>query len=88
MWVVTLWEKVFVKNERKILSELCKINNAVWGKTWCLRKNEIAILRRTEKAIMKARCGVKLIEKKTSQELISLLGLMDTLGKLARATGV
>ena len=25
-----LWEKVFIKNERKDLSELCKISNAVW----------------------------------------------------------
>ena len=25
-----LWKKVFVKNERKDLSELCKICNAVW----------------------------------------------------------
>ena len=30
MWGVTLWKKVFVKNERKDLSELRKIRNAVW----------------------------------------------------------
>ena len=30
MWGVTLWEKVFIKNERKDLSELRKISNAVW----------------------------------------------------------
>ena len=30
MWGVTLWEKVLVKNERKDLSELRKISNAVW----------------------------------------------------------
>ena len=29
-WGVNLWEKVFVKNERKDLSELRKISNAVW----------------------------------------------------------
>ena len=43
------------------------------SETWCLRKNEIAILRKTEKAMIRAMCGVKLIEKK-SQELTSLLG--------------
>ena len=32
--------------------------------------------------------GVKLIEKRKSQELISLLGLKDTLDELARASGV
>ena len=51
MWKVTLWEKVFVKNERNDLSDLRKISNAVW-----------------EKAMMRAMCGVKMIEKR-SQEL-------------------
>ena len=47
----------------------------------------MAILRRTEKAMMRAKCGVKLIEKK-SQELLSLLGLKDILDGLARTSGV
>ena len=42
---------------------------------------------RIEKAMMKAMCGVKMIEKRR-QELMSLLGLKDTLNGLARATGV
>ena len=47
----------------------------------------MAILR-TEKAIIRPICGVKLIEQRRSQELISLLGLKDTLGGLARASRV
>ena len=58
------------------------------SETWCLRGNEMAILRRTEKAMMRAMCGVKIIEKRRSQELMSLLGLTDTLDGLARASGV
>ena len=46
------------------------------------------ILRRTEKAMMRAMCGVKIIEKRRSQELMSLLGIKDTLDGLARASGV
>ena len=57
------------------------------SETWCLRENETAILRRTEKVIMRAIYGVKMIEKR-SQELVSLLGLNDTLDGLARASGV
>ena len=30
MRAVTLWEKIFVKNKSKDLSELRKIRNAVW----------------------------------------------------------
>ena len=48
----------------------------------------MAILRITEKAMMRAMCGVKIIEKRRSQELVSLLGLKDPLYGLARASGV
>ena len=48
----------------------------------------MAILRRIAKAMMRAVCGVKLIEKRRSQELMSLLGLKDTLNGLAGASRV
>ena len=31
------------------------------SETWCLRENEIAILRRTERAMVRAMCGAKLM---------------------------
>ena len=34
------------------------------SETWCLWENEIAILRRTERAMVRAMCGAKLMEKK------------------------
>ena len=37
---------------------------------------------------MRAMCGIKMIEKRSNQELMSLLGLKDTLDGLARASGV
>ena len=57
------------------------------SETWCLRENEMAILR-TEKAMMRAMCEVKIIEKRRNQELMSFLGLKDTLDGLARVSGV
>ena len=45
------------------------------SETWCLRENEMAILRRTEKSMMRAMCKVKMIEKRRSRELMSLLSL-------------
>ena len=53
-----------------------------------LRENEMANLRRTEKAMIRAMCGVEIIEKRRSQELMSLLGLKDTLDGLARLSEV
>ena len=53
-----------------------------------LRENEMAILIRTENAMMRAMGGVKLIETTRNQELMNLLSLKDTLDGLARASGV
>ena len=39
------------------------------------KKNEMAILGRTEKATIKSMSGVKLIKKRNSQELMDLLDL-------------
>ena len=48
----------------------------------------MAILRGTEKTMMRAMCKVRVIEKRTSQKLMSLLSLKDTLDGLARASQV
>ena len=58
------------------------------SETWCLEENEMEILRTTEKAMMRAMCGVKIVQKKRSRELMSFLGLKDTVDGLARARGV
>ena len=39
------------------------------SETWCLRENEIAILRMTERAMVRAMCGAKLMEKKRTEDL-------------------
>ena len=54
----------------------------------CLKENEMEILRRTEKAMMRAMGGVKMLEKRRSQKFISLLVLKDTLDGLARVSKV
>ena len=58
------------------------------SETWCLRENEVAILRRTERAMIRAMCGVKLMDKKNTEESIVMLGLKETKDKLAKANGV
>ena len=45
-----LMEKDFVENERTNLSELCQFGDLVQERNMCLRENEIAILKRTEKS--------------------------------------
>ena len=40
-----------------------------WSETWCLRENEMVILRRTEKAMVREMCGPRLMEKKRTEVL-------------------
>ena len=64
----------------------CCVRSAVLyeNKTWCLKENEIAILRRTERA----RCGQKVVDRKTTEEQMDMLGLKETIDRLATANGV
>ena len=54
------------------------------SETWCLRENEMAILRRTERAMS----GAKLMEKKRTEDLMEMLGLKETAVQMAKANGV
>ena len=50
--------------------------------------NEIAILRRTERAMVRAISGAKLMEKKRAEDLMEMLGLKETVVQMAKANGV
>ena len=58
------------------------------SETWCLRENEMIILRRTERAIVRSMRGVKLVDRKNTEDLMKMLGLKETLDKMAQANGV
>ena len=67
----------------------CVRSSMLYGsETWTLRETELAILRRTERAMMRTMCGVKLMEKRKTEDLMDLLGLKETIEGLARANGV
>ena len=46
------------------------------------------ILRRTERAKARSMCEVKLVDGKNTEHLMKLLGLKETLDKMAQANGV
>ena len=48
----------------------------------------MAILRRTERAMVRSVCGVKLVDKKKMEDLMEILGLKETLDRMAKANGV
>ena len=48
----------------------------------------MAILSRTERAMVRSMCGVKLVDRKNTEELMEMLGLKETLDRMAKANGV
>ena len=48
----------------------------------------MAILRRTETAMVRAMCGVKLMERKRTEDLMEILELKETVVQMAKANGV
>ena len=61
------------------------------SETWFLRENEIATLRRTERAMVRATGSAKLMEKKRTEDLMEMLGLIglkETVVQMAKANGV
>ena len=55
---------------------------------WCLREKEMAILRRTERAMTRAMCSVKLLNRRNSEELMNMLGIKESLDRMAKASSM
>ena len=70
-----LYGRKFLLKMKGRIDQSCIKSAMLYGsKTWCLRENEMAILRRIKKAMTRAMCEVKLIEKR-SQEPKKFAGL-------------
>ena len=48
----------------------------------------MAILRRTERAMIRAMCGVKLLDRRNSEELMDMLALKESLDRMAKASSM
>ena len=58
------------------------------SKAWHLGQNEIENLQRTEKVMMRSMCGVKLMGKNLTKDLMQMLDLNKTIDHLTRANSV
>jgi hypothetical protein len=54
------------------------------GETWVMRKEEECVLQRAERAMVRMICGVKLRDRKSSSELMSMVGLSEDIVTLVR----
>jgi len=51
-------------------------------------EKEMAILKSTERAMIRGMCGVKLMDTKNTEELIAMLGLEESLDRMAKASSM
>ena len=58
------------------------------SEAWCLREKETAVLTRTERTMIRAMCGLKLLDRKNSEELMDMLGIKESLDRMAKASSM
>ena len=58
------------------------------SEAWCLREKEMAILRRTERALIRAMCGVKLLDRRNSDNLMDMSGIKESFDRMAKASSI
>ena len=51
------------------------VNSSDLSEVWCLKENDNTILWRTERVMVRAICGHKIIDKKTEEQM-NMLGLI------------
>ena len=81
--------KRFSLKMKGIVFQSCERSAVLYGsETWCLRENEMAILRRSERAMVRAMCCAKLMETKMTEDLMEMLGLKETVVQMSKANEV
>ena len=67
----------------------CVRSVMVYGaETWNVKTTEEGILRRTERAMVRKMCGVKLADKKNTKELMERLSLKETIVEVVKRSSL
>ena len=86
--VEVLYGKCFSLRLKEKVFQICMQSAMLYGsETWCLNDKEV-ILRRTEKAMLRVMCGVKLMDRKNTGELMAMLGLIVSMEMAAKANAL
>ena len=81
--------KMFLLKMKGMVYRSCVRLVMLYGsETWWFRENEMVILGRAERAMVRAMCVTKLMEKKKTEDLMEMLGLKETVVQMAKANGV
>ena len=80
-----LGNRFLLKMKDKVSGCCVRLTILHGSEAWRLKENEKAILRRTERAMVRAMCGQIVVDRKTTEEQMNMLGLKETIDQLATA---
>ena len=83
-----LGNRFVLKMKGKIYRCYVRLAILFGSETWRSKENEKAILKRTERDIMRAMCSQKAVDKKTTEEQMDMLELKETVDGLATVNEV
>ena len=67
---VVAWETSFVKDQGMSYQSCVSPAMLYGNETWCLRENEMGVLRRTERAMVRAVFDQKLADRKNTEDML------------------
>ena len=70
------------------LSEISDIGYAVWQCNIVFNGEQVSILKQTKRTMVRAMCGMKLMNKKHTDELMNMLEIRETVENFAKASRV
>ena len=75
-WLVQMKGRVYKACVRAAMVYICE--------TWVIRTEEEGVLQRAERAVVKMMCGVKLRDRKSSVEFMTIVGFSEDIVILVR----
>ena len=86
---LTLQKEIYHLKIKGIVYKSCVRSAMLYGsEIWCLGQNEIGILQRTERAMVRNMYGLILMDKKSTKDLMQNFDFGETVDQLAKANGV
>jgi len=84
-----LYSKRFSLKLKEKVYQSCVQSAMLYGsEAWCLNEKEVAILRRRERTMLRAMCGVKLMDRKSTKDLMNMLGLTASIKMTAKTNAL
>jgi len=76
-----------LKIKGKVYKSCVRFAMMYGNETWCLREKEMVILR-TERAMIRRMCSVKPMNRRNTEELMAMLGLEESLDRMAKVSSM